>query len=131
MQSSTLARSVTVRAIGPSEPLVVGQPPYTPPRLTSPIVGRRPVTPFQMEGRRIEAKPSCPIATVQKFADTAAPEPPDEPPAVRSRSYTLRVEPNNDPCVSPPPSSPSVTFPRKMTPASRSFLTTKPSRPGL
>ena len=50
------------------------------------MVGRMPATPFQIDGRRIEAKPSCPTETAQKLADTLAPEPPDEPPAVRSRS---------------------------------------------
>ena len=38
------------------------------------------------DGRRIEANPSCPMQAVAKFADAPAPEPPDEPPAVRSRS---------------------------------------------
>jgi len=38
---------------------------------------------FQVDGRRIEAKPSCPTATVVKFADTDAAEPPEEPPTVR------------------------------------------------
>ena len=50
------------------------------------MVGRMPATPFQIEGRRIEAKPSCPTEMAQKLADTLAPDPPDEPPAVRSRS---------------------------------------------
>src|SRR4051812_42288060 len=124
MLSKSFARSVTVLAIGPSDPLVVGQPPYMPPRLTSPTVGRIPATPFQAAGRRIDAKPSCPTERAQKLADTAAPDPPDEPPAVRSRSYTLRVDPNNDPCVSPPPSSPSVALPRKIAPAALSFRAT-------
>jgi hypothetical protein len=52
--------------MGPNEPLIVGHPPYTPLRLTSPIVGRMPATPFHAEGRRIEAKPSWPTAAVQK-----------------------------------------------------------------
>jgi hypothetical protein len=65
--------------------------------LTRPGVGRRLTTPFQPAGRRIDAKVSSPIATVEKFAASAAPEPPDEPPTVRSRSYGLRVMPNIDP----------------------------------
>jgi hypothetical protein len=57
-----------------------------PVRLTSPGVGRRLATAFQAAGRRIEATVSSPIVTVEKFAASAAPEPPDEPPTVRSRS---------------------------------------------
>ena len=49
--------SVTVRVIGPSDPRRDGQPAHTPPRLTSPGVGRMPTMLFQVEGRRIEAKP--------------------------------------------------------------------------
>src|SRR5262245_49049311 len=124
MTSSSFARSVTVRAIGPSVPLTDGQPAYMPVRLTRPAVGRMPETPFQVEGRRIDANPSWPTATVQKFADTLAPEPPEEPPAVRSRSYGFFVEPNNDPCVSPPPSSPRVDFAKIIAPAFLSFSIT-------
>ena len=40
MTSKSFAKSVTVRAIGPSEPLTEGQPAYTPERLTKPAVGR-------------------------------------------------------------------------------------------
>src|SRR6185312_5042814 len=101
MASSTLARSVTLRAIGPSEPFIAGQPSHTPVRLTRPIEGRIPAMLHQIAGRRIEARPSCPIETVAKFADTAAAEPPEEPPTVRSRSNGLRVEPNSVPWQSP------------------------------
>ncbi len=45
-----------------------------------------PVMPFQVDGLRIDAKPSCPTPTVEKFAETEAAEPPEEPPTVRSRS---------------------------------------------
>src|ERR1041384_2005566 len=86
MTSRSFARSVTVRAIGPREPKISGQQPYTPPRLTRPAEGRIPVIPFHVDGRRIEARPSCPTATVVKFADTDAAEPPEEPPTVRSGS---------------------------------------------
>src|SRR5262249_39685698 len=99
-------------------------------RLTRPMVGRMPTTPFHVAGRRIDAKPSWPTATVQKLADTLAPDPPEDPPAVRSRSYTFRVEPKSEPCVSPPPSSPSVTLPRTTAPAFLSFATAKASRRG-
>jgi hypothetical protein len=50
--------SVTVRAIGPSDPCSAGQPEYTPPRLTRPAVGRMPARQFQLAGLRIDARPS-------------------------------------------------------------------------
>jgi hypothetical protein len=78
--------SVTVRVMGPSDPRRDGHPAQTPPRLTRPGVGRMPTMLFHAEGRRIEANPSCPTPMVAKFADTAAPVPPDEPPTVRSGS---------------------------------------------
>src|SRR5712691_2698946 len=112
MTSNNLARSVTVRAIGPREPVTSGHPSYIPPRLTRPAVGLIPTTPFQVDGRRIEANPSSPTAIVAKFADRPAPDPPDDPPTVRSNPKGFRVEPKREPCVSPPPNSPSVVFPR-------------------
>jgi hypothetical protein len=39
---------------------------------------------FQVDGLRMDARPSCPTATVEKFAATLAAEPPDDPPTVRS-----------------------------------------------
>src|SRR5271157_140960 len=41
----------------------------------------------------IEPSVSVPTAAAQKFAATAAPEPDDEPQAVRSNAYGLRVSP--------------------------------------
>jgi len=49
-------------------------------------VGRIPTIEFQIEGLRMDAKPSCPTATVEKFAETLAADPPEEPPAVRSKA---------------------------------------------
>jgi hypothetical protein len=86
MTSSSRAASSTVRVIGPSDPARLSQPPKAPQRLTNPRVGRMPATDVQAEGRRMEASPSRPTATAPRFADTAAPEPPDEPPGVRSGS---------------------------------------------
>src|SRR6266850_3224836 len=130
MTSRSLARSVTLRAIGPREPKISGQQPYTPPRLTKPAEGRMPAMPFHVDGRRIDANPSCPTATVEKFAETDAAEPPDDPPTVRSTSYGLRVEPKSEPWVSPPPNSPRVALPKITAPALRSFSATKESRSG-
>src|SRR6266852_9193779 len=100
MTSRSRATSVTVRAIGPREPVSYGQPSYMPLRLTRPAVGLIPTIEFQVDGRRIDAKPSSPTATVAKFAVTLAPGPPEEPPTVRSRSKGFRVEPNREPNVS-------------------------------
>src|SRR2546425_11994197 len=101
MASSNCARSLTVRAIGPICAVGEGYPSHIPLRLTRPGVGRRAATPFQPPGRRIEASVSSRSATVEKFAASAHPEPPDEPPTVRSRSEGLREEPNIEPYVPP------------------------------
>src|SRR5207247_495224 len=130
MPSRSFARSGTLRAIGPREPVTSGQPSYIPLRLTRPAVGLMPTTEFQVDGRRIDAKPSSPTAIVEKFADSPAPDPPDDPPTVRSSAYGFRVDPNREPCVSPPPSSPSVVFPRMIAPAFLNFSATKESRSG-
>src|SRR5712691_8330646 len=116
--------------MGPKDPAIDGHPAYTPPRLTRPAVGRIPTMQFQVAGLRIDARPSCATPTVAKLAATQAAEPPEEPPTVRSRSYGFRVEPNREPCVSPPPNSPSVVFPKIIAPARRKFSTTKQSRSG-
>src|SRR5689334_17573846 len=130
MTSNTAAVSAIVRVIGPSEPASDGQPLYTPPRLTSPALVRMPAMEFHAAGRRIDAKPSCPIATAQKFAATDAADPPEEPPTVRSRSYGFRVEPKSEPWVSPPAISPRADFPRITAPALRRRSATKESRSG-
>src|SRR5262249_10085231 len=97
---------------------------------TSPGVGRRLTTAFQAPGRRIDANVSSPSATVEKFAVTAHPEPPDDPPTVRSRSYGLRETPNMDPNVSPAAYSLKVVLPRMIAPAFVMRSTTNASRVG-
>src|SRR5215510_265667 len=99
-------------------------------RLTRPGVGRMLTTAFHPPGRRIEASVSSPSAKVEKFAATDAPDPPDEPPTVRSGSYGLRVTPNIEPKVSPRANSESVVLPRMIAPALRNLSTTKASRVG-
>src|SRR5438552_16383978 len=88
-----------------------------PVRLTRPGVGRIDTTEFQAPGRRMEAKPSSPTATVEKLTFNAAPDPPDEPRTVRSRSYALRVTPKSEPKVSPPANSLRVGSRRMIAPA--------------
>src|SRR5438132_10965107 len=99
-------------------------------RLTSPGVGLSAATPFHPPGRRMEANVSSPIATVEKLAVVAHPEPPDEPPTVRSRSYGLRDTPNIEPNVSPAAYSLRVVLPRMIAPAFLSRTITNPSRVG-
>src|SRR4051794_41891129 len=86
------ARSRTVLASGPSTDRV-GQPRNPGSFGTSPNVGFRPATPQNDEGIRIEPPPSVPSANGTIPAATAAPEPPLDPPGVRSRSHGLRVSP--------------------------------------
>src|SRR5947207_205879 len=87
MTSSRRARSVTVRAIGPSDVWSAGQPSHMPVRLTKPAEGCMPTRLFHVDGRRMEAEPSSPTPTVAKFDARPAPVPPDEPPGVRSSAY--------------------------------------------
>src|SRR5262245_30153201 len=99
-------------------------------RLTRPGVGRSATTPFHPPGRRMDASVSSPIATVEKFAARAHPEPPDDPPTVRWRSYGLREAPNIEPYVSPAAYSLSVVFPRMIAPAFLIRSTANASRTG-
>src|ERR1700674_2078684 len=97
MPSRSLAKSLTVRAIGPICATGDGYPSHMPLRLTKPGVGLSDTTAFQVAGLRIDARVSSPMASGEKFAASAAAEPPDDPPTVRSRSYGLRVMPNIEP----------------------------------
>src|SRR5262245_44099999 len=99
-------------------------------RLTRPGVGRRLTTAFHAPGRRIDATVSSPIATAERFALSAHPDPPDDPPTVRSRSYGLRDTPNIDPKVSPAAYSLNVVLPRMMAPAFLRRSITNASRVG-
>ena len=89
-------RSSARRASGPSESI----------RVTSPsAAGKWPVlgtiqaehlwpnTPLKKAGRRIEPAMSDPRPIGDPPAPTAAPSPPDEPPAARRGSYALRLRP--------------------------------------
>src|SRR5207248_501007 len=80
-----LAASRTVRAIGPGVSWLwaIG---ITPDRLTRPRVGLMPTSPFAEAGHTTEPSVSVPIATAQRFAPTAAPEPELEPQGLRSRA---------------------------------------------
>jgi hypothetical protein len=84
-----------------------------------PRLGFSPTSPQQAAGMRIEPPPSLPCAIGTMPAATAAPEPPDEPPGVRSRSQGLRVGPNRRGSVTGMiPSSGELVLPTITKPAS-------------
>lgn len=85
---SSLAASVTVRAIGPavSWSAVIGTIPL---RLTSPSVGLMPTSMFWPEGLRIDPDVSVPTPTVARFALTAIPGPELEPPVASTGRPSL------------------------------------------
>src|SRR5215468_802855 len=64
-----------------------------PERLTNPTVGLIPTIPLVVAGQTIEPSVSVPIATLQRLAETATPEPELEPQGLRSSAYGLRVNP--------------------------------------
>src|SRR5437899_1962273 len=61
---------------------------------TRPRWGFSPNRPFTDAGMRIDPPPSDAYAAPTSPAATAAPDPPDEPPADRPRSHGLRVWPH-------------------------------------
>ncbi len=56
----------------------------TPARLTRPIVGLNPTTPFTLPGQTMLPSVSLPNEIAVKFADVAAPDPALDPHALRS-----------------------------------------------
>src|SRR6516162_10836988 len=104
-----------------------------PVRLTRPSVGLMPTRPLVDEGQTIDPSVSVPIATAQKFAETATADPELDPQGFRSSAYGLRVKP-------PRPLQPLVEWlerklahslrlvlPKITAPASRSRRATKAS----
>ena len=94
-----MAASRTVRAIGPavSWECEMGMIPVRP---TRPTVGLIPTIPQAELGQSTDPSVSVPIATAQRLAATAAPEPELEPQGLRSSTYGL--------FVCPPPATPSA-----------------------
>ena len=75
-------------------------------------------------GMRIEPPPSPPLAMGSRPPATAAAEPPEEPPGVRSGSHGLRVVPCSRVLVKlMPPNSEAVVWPASTAPAARSRAT--------
>ena len=81
---NNIAASFTVLAIGPAVSCVfdIG---IIPLRLNKPTVGLIPTNPQLEDGAITEPSVSVPIATVQRFAATAEPDPELDPEGERSR----------------------------------------------
>ncbi len=90
--SNAAARSRAERASGPTWSKLPAKS-AVPARETRPYVGLSPNTPQSDAGTRIEPLVSEPSVSGTNPAPTAAPDPPEEPPATRSRSCGLRVGP--------------------------------------
>src|SRR5579864_9397127 len=92
MTPSVTAASATVRPCGPTVSWVceIGT---TPARLVSPTVGLMPTTPLALAGHTMLPSVSVPRETVEKLADSAAPDPELEPQGLRSSPYGLWVWP--------------------------------------
>src|SRR5437588_10951323 len=89
-----------------------------------PRCGLIPTRWVQAAGIRIEPAPSEPTATGTRPAATAAADPPDEPPGVRSSRHGLRVAPNAGPSVNGHwPNSGALVLPTMMAPADLSWRT--------
>ena len=90
--SRRAATSATERAIGPglSWLALIGT---TPTVGTVPTVGLMPTTPLSDAGQVIEPSVSVPIAKGESPAARAAPDPDDEPPALRSNAHGLAQSP--------------------------------------
>src|SRR5262245_8243113 len=109
----------------------------TPERLTSPTVGLMPTMPVIEDGQMIEPSVSVPIATAQRFAETATPEPELEPQGLRSGSNGFRhcppraLQPLVERVERKFAHSDRFALPRITAPASRIRSTTKASRGGV
>ena len=90
--SSARAADRTPRASGPmvSRLRLSGKTPVV---STEPMVGLNPTTPQRDAGTLIEPPVSLPTAQSHMPAATAAADPPDDPPGIRSGSCGLRTAP--------------------------------------
>src|SRR5712691_3116253 len=88
-------------------------------RETVPYVGRRPTIPHSAAGCLIEPPVSEPSAHGASPAETAAAEPPPEPPGTRVGSHGLRLGPKAEFSVDEPIANSSVlVLPSSVRPAS-------------
>src|SRR5579859_4458428 len=88
IRPSRTAQSSTVRASGPTVSSDWDNG-IAPARLTRPTVVFKPVTPQKCAGMRIEPPVSDPSAAKVSRAATAAPDPDDDPPVMRSSAKGL------------------------------------------
>ena len=106
---------------GPGQDVLDGQAGRSSPagaRVFRPRVGLRPTSPQHEAGMRIEPAPSPPWAAGTMPEATAAADPPDDPPAVRSSAQGLRVGPKRTGSVVEwLPNSGVLVLPRTMRPA--------------
>src|SRR5215471_1502172 len=129
-----IAASVTVRHIGPAVSWVCEMG-MIPDRLTSPTVGLMPTRQQLLEGETIEPSVSLPTATAQRLAAAAAPEPDEEPDALRSSAYGLRhcpprpLQPEEECVERKLAHSERLALPRITAPASRRRRATCESEP--
>ena len=89
MARKVRAQSSAERETGPTVSMDHDTP-ATPRRLTSPHVGRRPVSPLQAAGMRVEPPVSSASAEAHRKAAVAAAEPLLEMPGLRDKSHGLR-----------------------------------------
>src|SRR5581483_2187479 len=103
----------------------------TPSRLKTPALGRIPTTPHNAGGHRPEPEVSEPSAATHIPAATAAAEPDDEPPAIRSGFHGFRVGPKalTTPLM-PKANSCMLVLPTMTAPARFSLCTTSASFAG-
>ena len=119
-----------MRAIGPTAFSVRISSKHGP-RATRPWVGLIPAIPQKAAGMRIDPPMSVPSASGARPAATAAPEPPLDPPGVRSSRRGLRVTPNSSLEVWPHSQNGGfVVFAITIAPASRRRRTATASHLG-
>src|SRR5438874_11296648 len=127
MVPSTSPQSSAERASGPILSSVQ-ESAIAPLRLTSPYVGRNPVTPQNAAGVMIDPEVSDPSANPTSPAAVAAAEPLEEPPLQRERSHGFSPEPVRDADAyryPPPPASSTIaSFPMRIAPPLLSLSTT-------
>ena len=99
--------------------------PASGPEGVRPRPGFRPTSPQQAAGIRMDPPPSLAPAQGTIPAATAAADPPEEPPGVRSVSHGLRADPHARGSVTPfAPNSGVLVFPKMTRPASIQRCTT-------
>src|ERR1041385_6650417 len=94
-------------------------------RDTRPYDGFKPTQPHIAAGCRTEPPVSVPNAATHSSAETAAADPPEEPPGMRVMSQGFRVTPNAEFSVELPIANSSMfNRPKMMAPAAFNFSTT-------